>query len=172
MSKKLERKFSKPTQISKHLTCSICTDVFVDATRIFCGHTFCKKCIEKWHKASDSCPECRTTIDGNLMGKDLLAEKIIQDLEVLCINKLCDWKGKLAELPKHVRGCAYAKPPEWLSQFQSTQSFEENPRTTDLALVDNEEYQERIVEEVARKSLLERLYTKNEECKDLMDCTH
>jgi len=64
-----------------------------------------------------------------------MAEKIIQDLEVLCINKICDWKGKLGDLAKHVRGCAYAKPPEWLSQFQSTQSFEDSTNPEDKTLV-------------------------------------
>jgi hypothetical protein len=51
------------------------------------------------------------------MGKDLIADKIILDLEVFCINKLCDWKGKLSDLQKHVRYCPMAKPPEWLTKF-------------------------------------------------------
>mgnify|MGYP002620167441 FL=1 len=69
------------------------------------------------------------------MGKDLLAEKIIQDLEVACVNKLCDWKGCLAELNKHVKACAFAKPPDWLSQFQSTQSFNEDDGPKDISLI-------------------------------------
>lgn len=49
-----------------------------------------------------------------LASKDLIADKIISDLEVQCINKLCNWKGRLEELNKHVKGCVCAKPPEWL----------------------------------------------------------
>ena len=68
------------------------------------------------------------------MGKDLVAEKIIEDLDVACNHKLCDWKGKLSELKKHTKGCAFAKPPEWLSQLQGSKSLEdEGPK--DWALI-------------------------------------
>jgi hypothetical protein len=53
------------------------------------------------------------------MGRDLIAEKIIQDLEVQCHHKLCDWKGALQLLDKHSKTCIYEKPPEWLAKVQS-----------------------------------------------------
>lgn len=37
MSKKIPRNFTKPTQISKHLCCAICTEVFQEPTRLACG---------------------------------------------------------------------------------------------------------------------------------------
>jgi len=38
MAQRIERKFFKPTQISKHLYCPICTEVFYDSVRLFCGY--------------------------------------------------------------------------------------------------------------------------------------
>lgn len=78
-----------------------------------------------WEKSNNSCPQCRTVIENNLIGKDLIAEKIIQDLEVYCVNKLCDWKGGLETLSKHVKACPFAKTPEWLSQAQSSINLDE-----------------------------------------------
>ena len=47
------------------LECTICNEIFVDATIITCGHTFCKKCIEDWVKLKgnqSNCPICRSEI--------------------------------------------------------------------------------------------------------------
>lgn len=76
-------------------------------------------------KNKDTCPECRTSIEVGLSSKDLLAEKIIQDFEVACINKLCSWKGRLEEINKHVKGCVYDKPPEWLLSASNTAEMDE-----------------------------------------------
>jgi len=104
------------------------------------------------------------------MGKDLIAEKIIQDLEVYCVNKLCDWRDSLENLNKHVKNCPFAETPAWLSKAQSNlppeQAFDS---VGDIYLQADEHYQERLNEEVPRKSLLERLYTKNLESKELVN---
>jgi len=59
------------------------------------------------------------------MGKDLIAEKIIQDLEVFCVNQLCEWKDKFENLNKHAKSCPYSKTPEWL-KAQSSVKFDDN----------------------------------------------
>ena len=45
-----------------HLQCPICMEVFMMATIINCGHTFCQDCIEDWKKQHKVCPYCRTKI--------------------------------------------------------------------------------------------------------------
>jgi len=45
-----------------HLQCPICMEVFIMATTINCGHTFCQDCIEDWKKQHKVCPYCRTKI--------------------------------------------------------------------------------------------------------------
>jgi len=104
------------------------------------------------------------------MGKDLIAEKIIQDLEVYCVHKLCDWKDSLENLNKHVKNCPFAETPAWLSQAQSSYQAEQNFEAVgDIYLQADEHYQERLNEEVPRKSLLERLYTRDLESKELVN---
>ena len=44
------------------LQCAVCSEVFMNATTINCGHTFCKSCIDKWQPQKSNCPVCRTDI--------------------------------------------------------------------------------------------------------------
>lgn len=84
---KIERKFVNLNGVSKHLFCTICQEVFDDAKRINCGHTFCNNCIIEWIKKNSRCPICRQQCTNIDLSKDLIASNIIGDLEVTCINK-------------------------------------------------------------------------------------
>jgi len=53
------------------LQCSVCTEVFMEATTINCGHTFCKYCIYKWQQQKSNCPVCRTDIKHMVAVKTL-----------------------------------------------------------------------------------------------------
>ena len=45
---------------SQGKTCNICLDrIKNEATLDGCTHTFCRKCIVKWSKTSNTCPCCR-----------------------------------------------------------------------------------------------------------------
>merc|ERR1719228_262340 len=44
------------------LQCAVCSELFVEATSINCGHTFCNYCISEWKKKKANCPVCRTDI--------------------------------------------------------------------------------------------------------------
>ena len=46
---------------AKHLICSICHDIFNDAVKSGCEHTFCKSCVQQWIQTNHKeCPDCRT----------------------------------------------------------------------------------------------------------------
>ena len=47
--------------LDKHLTCSICSDIFVDPITIICNHTFCHTCISESAAVNSKCPICRTS---------------------------------------------------------------------------------------------------------------
>ena len=49
--------------IKENLQCAVCNEVFVEATALTCGHTFCLVCITEWKKRKSSCPVCRTHIE-------------------------------------------------------------------------------------------------------------
>ena len=44
------------------MLCSVCSEVFIDAKTINCGHTFCSYCIYRWKHQKSNCPVCRTEI--------------------------------------------------------------------------------------------------------------
>ena len=46
-------------------------------------------------------------IAEDLIGKDLTADNLIQDLEVYCPNRFCDWKQELRNLSLHFANCQY-----------------------------------------------------------------
>ena len=52
------------------LQCAVCSEVFVEATAVNCGHTFCHFCIHEWKKKKSNCPVCRTDI------KQIVAVKV------------------------------------------------------------------------------------------------
>jgi len=47
-----------------NLQCAVCSEQFVDAVSINCGHTFCDYCIREWKKKKNNCPVCRTNISA------------------------------------------------------------------------------------------------------------
>jgi len=102
------------------------------------------------------------------LGKDLIAEKIINDLEVFCVNdKYCKWKDKLELLPRHVEACEFQDKnlTDWLQGFDR---FTDKPKATDpLFLMESEHLQERINNEMPKAPLLARLYTKDSSSKAL-----
>ncbi|XP_037614120.1 E3 ubiquitin-protein ligase TRIM21-like [Sebastes umbrosus] len=51
---------SETLSLEKHLTCSICMDSFVDPVTTACGHSFCKKCLDRNFAINDLvCPLCK-----------------------------------------------------------------------------------------------------------------
>jgi len=55
------------------LQCAVCSELFIEATSINCGHTFCAYCIGEWKKKKANCPVCRTDI------KQTAACKVLDD---------------------------------------------------------------------------------------------
>jgi hypothetical protein len=37
-----------------HFQCAVCNDLLVKATGLQCGHVFCRECVSKWQKKSES----------------------------------------------------------------------------------------------------------------------
>ena len=48
--------------LGEELQCAICKELFVEASTLECGHSFCGLCIEAWLKRDLSCPICRRSI--------------------------------------------------------------------------------------------------------------
>lgn len=73
------------------LTCSVCTELFIDAVTLGCSHTFCKFCIEQWRKNGDICPICRTKIKGQF--PTLIVNNLVEKASTpVCKGSFTVWK--------------------------------------------------------------------------------
>ena len=51
--------------LTKHYSCTICQEIFINPSVTNCGHTFCYQCIKKWRRQKRKqakCPLCRERI--------------------------------------------------------------------------------------------------------------
>ena len=49
-----------------------------------------------------------------------MAARIIEDLEVGCVNKMCEWKDRLENLEKHTKHCQLEKQvPDWVKSLNN-----------------------------------------------------
>ena len=53
----------------------------------------------------------------------MLANQLINELEIYCTNRFCDWKGPLDSIKDHFKKCLYKSDtlPEWLQKYQKEQ---------------------------------------------------
>jgi len=72
------------------LQCAVCSELFVEATSINCGHTFCHYCIHEWKKKKPNCPVCRTDI------KQMAQCKVLDDYTDKVYEQFVSEGGKLA----------------------------------------------------------------------------
>jgi len=72
------------------LQCAVCSEVFVEATSINCGHTFCHYCIYEWKKKKSNCPVCRTDI------KQIVQCKVLDEYADKMYEQFVSEGGKLA----------------------------------------------------------------------------
>ncbi|XP_050673851.1 E3 ubiquitin-protein ligase rnf8-B-like isoform X2 [Leptidea sinapis] len=68
--------------MENELQCSICAELFVEATTLECSHTFCKYCIDTWKKKKRECPNCRAPIKSECRSLvlDSFIDKMVQNL--------------------------------------------------------------------------------------------
>lgn len=119
----VKRVFCEVARISKHLVCSICQEVFNDPQQPPCQHTFCLGCVQKWtenHRAATvPCPVCRTSFRTKDLRKNLLAFQLINELEMFCCNRGCEWRGSLEQISNHLPECIFGRGqlPEWYMRY-------------------------------------------------------
>ena len=113
---------------AKHFTCSICLNIFNNAVKSECEHTFCKDCVQQWiDSRSKYCPECRqcfpaikrlsnTGSDNSLVivgshtfKHNLMANNFVNDLKVKCdfVDNGCKEVIEFGLLSAHLKVCAH-----------------------------------------------------------------
>lgn len=68
--------------MENELQCSICSELFIQATTLNCSHSFCAFCIHSWLKRKKECPNCRkpTTSHSRSIVLDNYIDKMIEQL--------------------------------------------------------------------------------------------
>ncbi|XP_033633523.1 E3 ubiquitin-protein ligase RNF8-like [Asterias rubens] len=51
--------------MENELQCSVCAELFIQATTLNCSHSFCQYCILSWMKRKKECPVCRASITSH-----------------------------------------------------------------------------------------------------------
>lgn len=172
MDIKTPRKFVCLDNVSKFLYCSICDEIFRNPIRLkSCGHTYCMKCILEWSRHNLNCPLCRQNFTEDDIKTDILANDIINDLEIYCINSGCPWKGKLMDLEVHLQKCFFNpnEIPEFIKEVLSDKNennkeknISENKEENNVG--ENEEFHDNNLTSFNTKSSLRaRLYNRNRE---------
>ena len=70
------------TRFDNSLTCSICSEIFIEPTMCMnCQNVYCKKCIESWLQKSSTCPNrCQST----KFDKSLSTIEMLSKLKFIC----------------------------------------------------------------------------------------
>ncbi|VDD74716.1 unnamed protein product [Mesocestoides corti] len=102
-----DRAFIRPSAISPHLFCVICSEVFNRPYRAPCGHSFCHACICAWLKNGACCPIDRKRLTVSQLHHDFILENIIGDYVVACPwrSSGCSYVGPLCQLASHKKDC-------------------------------------------------------------------
>lgn len=97
--------FNKVNNImDEQLTCSVCSELFINATTLNCTHTFCQYCINSWTKRRRECPVCRAPVAS--MNRSLVLDNFI---ESMMENLPTEVKDKRSELLKERKGLQYKR---------------------------------------------------------------
>ncbi|XP_015172254.1 PREDICTED: E3 ubiquitin-protein ligase RNF8-like [Polistes dominula] len=83
------------TIMDEQLTCSVCSELFINATTLNCTHTFCLHCINEWNKKRRECPICRVFVTS--MNRSLVLDNFIENM---LDNLPIHMKNKRAEIVK------------------------------------------------------------------------
>lgn len=75
------------------LTCSICSEFFIQATTLNCSHSFCQYCILTWMNKKRECPVCRSAVISH--NRSIVLDNYIDKM----VEKLCnDMKDRREEI--------------------------------------------------------------------------
>eukprot|EP00833_Pecoramyces_ruminatium_P003638 jgi/Orpsp1_1/1177670/evm.model.c7180000062374.2 len=67
-----------------------------------CGHLFCSSCLNSWLQKSNYCPLCKELVaKRNIKNKNKIVYRHLLNLNVICQQKNCDWKGTWRDYFEH-----------------------------------------------------------------------
>ncbi|KAK7504137.1 hypothetical protein BaRGS_00004441, partial [Batillaria attramentaria] len=86
------------------LQCSICSELFIQATSLNCAHAFCALCIRQWLAVKKECPVCRAAVTSQVRSYvldnyiDCMVEQLSTDLKKRRADLVAERKESQAKL--------------------------------------------------------------------------
>lgn len=103
--------------VDDKFVCNYCSKILKDPVQSFCGHRFCRACIEGVaQKGSENrCKQCEnegvtddySLLNENQMFPDNAVKREMSSLNVQCINPSCNWHGKFRGYEDHASVCQF-----------------------------------------------------------------
>ncbi|KAK3088518.1 hypothetical protein FSP39_020097 [Pinctada imbricata] len=105
-------------EFDKKFQCNHCGLILRDPIQSYCGHRFCRKCVEGVISSGTQvrCSSCieegaeeddYSILRQEQMFPDNALKKEMIKIDVQCINPGCDWKGKFKNYDAHVAECKF-----------------------------------------------------------------
>ncbi|XP_042368630.1 uncharacterized protein LOC121962440 [Plectropomus leopardus] len=90
---------SETLPLDKHLTCSICMDLFVDPVTTACGHSFCKGCLDRSFNCNDRiCPLCKQH-QSKIPEVNITLRSIVEEMNKTLVEDDEKFTGAPGEVP-------------------------------------------------------------------------
>lgn len=84
------------SSLEKHLSCSICMELFRNPVTTSCGHSFCQGCLNSHIKyLSTMCPLCKTHINKT-PGVNIVLRDVIEHTKAAAQNRYTGAAGEVA----------------------------------------------------------------------------
>ncbi|CAG2227439.1 TRAF2 [Mytilus edulis] len=103
--------------------CNYCGNILRDPVQSYCGHRFCRACIQGLVSSGDQrvqCLQCLTEgnadeeysfINQDQIFPDMAVKREMSLIESKCVNPGCSWKGNFKHYEAHFKECKYQASP-------------------------------------------------------------
>lgn len=103
--------------------CNYCGNILRDPVQSYCGHRFCRACIQGLVSSGDQrvqCLQCLTEgnadeeysfINQDQIFPDMAVKREMSSIESKCVNPGCSWKGNFKHYEAHFKECKYQASP-------------------------------------------------------------
>ncbi|KAL3872157.1 hypothetical protein ACJMK2_040104 [Sinanodonta woodiana] len=108
-------------EFDKKFLCNLCQRILREPIQSFCGHRFCKRCIEiVISNGLQMCPQCKqegvveeehSVLKADKLYPDNALKREMSQIKVRCVNPGCSWQGIFKEFENHASQCQYQMVP-------------------------------------------------------------
>ena len=111
-----------PAGFDTKFVCNYCGNILKDPVQSYCGHRFCRTCIQGLVSSGDrvQCLQCLqegnadeeySFINKDQIFPDMAVKREMSNIESKCINPGCSWKGTFKQYEPHFKECKFQALP-------------------------------------------------------------